>query len=659
MHLASSTCTRETDEQGARQHVQGSPFELFLQPSLVSWRDSSAQGSGLSFATAGLSAHFTVVARDEYYNLRNDWRDQVVSFSNNLEPASPTDSRSDHGISWHGSVSASVVPGTYHVSYMVTRAGLTRVAASLVATGGLMATYYDAMMTAGFESQPVMARMVQQASEGSAGGAVARGGPLRAHSVTGAGYTVRWAGLFRPQFADLYTFQTRSLNVSMDSQPTERMKLWVDNQLIIDQWVSLSYLDASPTGTHAFPAAYDYYELQMLYQSQKMDRLTVELLAAPQDQPLQPLPSSNLLSAMHVTGSPSSLTALPAPTDLDVSDVYGTFLTLSTAGVRSTFTIVSRDRFGNLRGEGGDEYLVQASDGTVSVFGELRDLGTGAYLVEYLAQFVGSYQVKVFLGSAVKHFTLFVHPGEASPQQVALSGSATSIATAGHAATFTIQAKDAFGNIRCLGSDMFSVEILGPLARAQDAGEALIGDIQGMLAPPVTGTAPTQRHLLRASYLGVLPATNLGRHTASFRMSQSGDYHLQVQHVSSHGLNATFFADPLLQDAAVVRLEPAVNYNWGSDSPYQEAGTSNQWSARWSGLLAASFSETYTFHTPIAEADERGCPEQPLSSRAVSSDKTNALLFALLTCADLAACRSHLAPVRVCIMSAASVRQQQ
>ena len=35
---------------------------------------------------------------------------------------------------------------------------------------------------------------------------------------------------------------------------TERMKLWVDNQLIVDQWVSLASADASPaghiTGTH-------------------------------------------------------------------------------------------------------------------------------------------------------------------------------------------------------------------------------------------------------------------------------------------------------------------------------------------------------------------------------------------------------------------------
>ena len=81
-----------------------------------------------------------------------------------------------------------------------------------------------------------------QVSEGPDGGTLARGGPTRAHSITGTGYTVRWAGLFRPKFADVYTFQTRTLNLDSSVEPTERMKLWLDNQLIIDQWVSKAAL---------------------------------------------------------------------------------------------------------------------------------------------------------------------------------------------------------------------------------------------------------------------------------------------------------------------------------------------------------------------------------------------------------------------------------
>jgi hypothetical protein len=602
---------RKADERVAGQHVQGSPFELFLQPNLANPHQSSAKGDegfgGASLVTAGMAAHFSVVVRDDYSNLRNDWRDQLAAFAHNLEPALPGRADGGYGSAWHGSVSASVVPGTYNVAYMVTRAGLTRLSASLVAPGGLTATYYDSTATAGFESQPVMARMVEQASEGAAGGAVARGGPLRAHSVTGSGYTVRWAGLFRPSSAQLYTFQTRSLNVSVDAPPTERMKVWIDNQLVIDQWASLSYLDASPTGTHAFAVAYDYYELQMLYQSHKMQQVTVELMGAPEDHPLAPIPSSNLLSAMHLDGSPTSLRAVPGLTDLDASDVYGTHLTVSTAGLRSSFVIVARDRFGNLRGRGGDEFLVQASDGRVSILGEVRDMGAGSYVVDYQPQVVGSYHLKIYMGSTSKLFSLLVHPGVASAHHTAVSGVALSIATAGYSATFTIEARDSFGNVRCLGSDMFNVEILGPGAPGAGADDTLLA-VGSTDAAASSDVEPSHRHLLRATYAGLLPATNLGRHTAAFRVSMSGDYRLQVRHVSAHGLNATFFSDALLRDPAVVRVEPAVDYNWGSDSPYQEAGTATEWSVRWRGLMTARYSETYTLHTPIAEADERACP---------------------------------------------------
>jgi len=96
----------------------------------------------------------------------------------------------------------------------VTRAGQTRITAALVATGGLQATYYDSVATSGFETQPVMARTVQQVSEGTATGNLERGGPMRAHSVTDVAYTVRWAGLFRPQVAAVYTFHVRSSNLS-------------------------------------------------------------------------------------------------------------------------------------------------------------------------------------------------------------------------------------------------------------------------------------------------------------------------------------------------------------------------------------------------------------------------------------------------------------
>ena len=580
------------------QHVQGSPFDLYVAPNLVNADTSSAHGHGLSFATAGSPATFTVVARDDYDNLRIDWRDTVVSYALNLEPTlARTPGASAYGARggrvWHGSVAANVVPGSYRVSYQVTTAGTTRISAAIVASGGLHATYYDSTDAQAFGHHPVMARSVQQVSEGAEGGTIARGGPLRAHSVTSSGYTVRWAGLFRPQLAAVYSFQTLTRNMSAAHGLTERVKLWVDSQLVIDQWTSLSNGDASPKGTFSFPEAYDYYELQLLYQSHKLKHLTVELLGAPDGQPLVALPSSHLLRAMEV-GGPWHVRAQPSATDLDTSDIYGLFLTLSSAGVTSSFVIVARDTFGNLRGVGGDEFIVQASDGHTSIHGEVTDMGTGTYSVQYYPQVSAIYQVKVNMGSHTRYVTLFVHPGVPSPTQIRLSGVSLSIATAGYAATFTIQSKDAFGNLRCEGTDAYNVELSGPIS--SDTAHTV-----AHVAP----RAPASRQLLRTRHIGQLPASNLGRHTAAFRVTSSGEYHLHVHHVSGPGMNATYFSDAQLRDAAVVRTEKAISYAWGSDSPYQEGSTSNEWSARWNGLVQAKYEETYTFQALIAEADER------------------------------------------------------
>jgi len=68
--------------------------------------------------------------------------------------------------------------------------------------------------------------------------------------------------------------------------------------------------------------------------------------------------------------------------------------------------------------------MMQASDGRVSIFGHVTHLGGGSYSVDYYPETVGSYLLKVYMGSDVKIFALFVHPGTGSPQQFALSGSA-------------------------------------------------------------------------------------------------------------------------------------------------------------------------------------------------------------------------------------------
>ena len=88
-------------------------------------------------------------------------------------------------------------------------------------------------------------------SSGSAGYSPA------ASLTTDATYSVRWAGLLRPQYAEEYTFFAR---VSGDE---DRVKLWVDNSLLVDQWLSLAATERS--GTLAIGAANAYFDVAMEY----------------------------------------------------------------------------------------------------------------------------------------------------------------------------------------------------------------------------------------------------------------------------------------------------------------------------------------------------------------------------------------------------------
>ena len=55
------------------------------------------------------------------------------------------------------------------------------------------------------------------------------------------------------------------MTIADASTVAERIKLWVDNKLLIDQWTSLDV--SRPTCTFAFPVAMDYYEIDLEFKT--------------------------------------------------------------------------------------------------------------------------------------------------------------------------------------------------------------------------------------------------------------------------------------------------------------------------------------------------------------------------------------------------------
>jgi hypothetical protein len=75
------------------------------------------------------------------------------------------------------------------------------------------------------------------------------------------GLQVRWVGFIRVSSTEEYTFSTLAGGLATDKN--DRVRLWIDSKLIIDQWSSLATADLS--ATTSVPVANDYYELDMHY----------------------------------------------------------------------------------------------------------------------------------------------------------------------------------------------------------------------------------------------------------------------------------------------------------------------------------------------------------------------------------------------------------
>ncbi len=73
-------------------------------------------------------------------------------------------------------------------------------------------------------------------------------------------FGVRWVGFVRPSKAQQYTF-----HIPLVAAATDRVKLWVDNSIIIQQWASIG--STAPSGTIGFAAGNGYYDISMVFKS--------------------------------------------------------------------------------------------------------------------------------------------------------------------------------------------------------------------------------------------------------------------------------------------------------------------------------------------------------------------------------------------------------
>jgi hypothetical protein len=357
--------------------IHGSPFSVVVFPNVADGRQSVVNGSTISLTTAGVLSVFTIRAKDEYANSKTLWDSTFtvfVSQGNQLKES-------------HGVISANVEPGAYRVSYTITRAGSSSISIALAATGGIAATYYKSYSSSGYEQSDTLTRVESTMDISWNGSAI--------NYLPNSSGTVRWQGLIRPTSTTPYTFITMQ-DLKNASFPVDRVQLWLDGQLLLDQWTSLDFAPASVAVS--FPMAYEFYEVEMRYQSQAFSRLRLTAARAGGSLPTT-IPSSNLFFSKVVADSPYAIQVVPAYSDLASSILAGSFLTVSTAGVLAQFSIFSRDRFGNQRNASGDTFLFHAvSSNTAEVLDSASEyIGNGIYRISYVAKVQDTYQIQVIM----------------------------------------------------------------------------------------------------------------------------------------------------------------------------------------------------------------------------------------------------------------------
>jgi glucose/arabinose dehydrogenase len=135
-----------------------------------------------------------------------------------------------------------------------------------------------------------------------------------------------------------------------------------------------------------------------------------------------------------------------------------------------------------------------------------------------------------------------------------------------------------------------------PIATPVSFG-AVVGIVRSLEAPASQVSGLTTYQFVSWSDGGApahtvsTPATNT-TYTATYRAASSGG--------AGTGLSGSYFNNSNFSGAAVTRLDPAIDFSWGSGAPAPGVGA-DTFSVRWTGQIEAPYSGTYTFYTQSDE----------------------------------------------------------
>ena len=231
-------------------HFDGGHTEALQAPRRVCGGTSLLSGAAVSLATAAVAATFTITARDEYNNILG----AAYAARSGIDTPFVVRVAADGCASSKADV-AVLGDGRFTASYFVTSQGAHTLTVSVPLRGALSATYFsdDAFSEGAYlrsDDFSLPASGVGDASSETEWPGLA-GEPME-----GSSFTVRWEGFVRATIPSNYRLRTRL------GDPDDRVKLWIDNSLLINQWSSRGPAVVH-SGTFNLAEAGMYYDLKM------------------------------------------------------------------------------------------------------------------------------------------------------------------------------------------------------------------------------------------------------------------------------------------------------------------------------------------------------------------------------------------------------------
>ena len=308
---------------GYLSQFRGSPFTHNVVPSVTCASMTKASGVGLTMVTVGSVATFMIQAYDEYQNMKSIGGDLFVSECRSIRT---------------GMVSHGILSDFRNGSYLMSVPAFTLVDSYVLYSfflvgGGLQATYYeDSSLSFPLKSE-VFTTVSLFHLESSL---------LTSNFLTDNSIFIRWSGYIMHEVGtsmyETYTYYIQLL------QPDDRVRLWIDNMLIIDQWASR--LSQAPTGLLNVTRNDSLLSIDIWYEHTYGDAF-FELNWHSSVTRNDFIPSFRLFESFGLSEFPITVTSMAGAYCSASSIAVGEGLTLIRPCAASTFAILVRDAYYN------------------------------------------------------------------------------------------------------------------------------------------------------------------------------------------------------------------------------------------------------------------------------------------------------------------------